>query len=324
MNSIESIQNIIGETISQLHFDKEPQRLYKPIEYILSLGGKRIRPMFSILACELFDGDIKKCLFPAIGLEIFHNFTLLHDDIMDQSPIRRGKETVYKKWNTNIAILSGDTMFAIAFEYLIKTDNEYLNEILTVFNTTAIEVCEGQQYDMDYEDKEQVSISEYLNMIRLKTAVLIAASLKIGAIIAKAPKEETEKIYNFGIALGMAFQLQDDLLDVYADENVFGKKIGNDIVTNKKTYLYLKAFELASENDHKILKSLFSNSTNNNEEKIKDVVEIYEKLKINTYTQEIADKYFDEAMQFLNSINVPEIQKENLKNYIYQFIDRKF
>ncbi|MEI7982215.1 MAG: polyprenyl synthetase family protein [Bacteroidota bacterium] len=249
MHSLESIQQRISTAFSSAQFLNEPVKLYEPITYTLGQGGKRIRPVLVLLACDLFGGDPEKAVFPAMGLEIFHNFTLLHDDIMDNAPLRRGQETVHKKWNDNTAILSGDTMFVLAYEYVAKTDPALLPEVLRLFNDTARKVCEGQQYDMNFETQSNVTIEKYMMMIRLKTAVLIACSLKLGAIIALADPAEAENIYHFGMELGLAFQLQDDYLDAFGDTTVFGKEIGGDIITNKKTFLFLKAFEVARADD---------------------------------------------------------------------------
>ena len=218
MHSIETLQEKIKKALKFESFDFKPLELYEPISYTLSLGGKRLRPVLTLMACDFFDGKIKNAIYPAVGIEIFHNFTLLHDDIMDEAPIRRGKETVYKKWDSNIAILSGDVMFALAYKYIAKADKKFLPEVLSVFNQTAIQVCEGQQYDMNFETAQNVTIQDYLKMIRLKTAVLLGASLKIGAIIANAGNHEKEEIYNFGLNIGLAFQLKDDLLDVFGNE----------------------------------------------------------------------------------------------------------
>jgi geranylgeranyl diphosphate synthase type II len=244
MYSLDFIQQRISSAFADARFLHEPIKLYEPISYTLDQGGKRIRPVLVLLACDLFGGDIEKAVFPAMGLEIFHNFTLLHDDIMDNAPLRRGQETVHKKWNDNTAILSGDTMFVLAYEYVAKTDAALLPEVLRLFNDTARKVCEGQQYDMNFETQEKVTIEQYKMMIRLKTAVLIACSLKLGAIIARAEPAEANKLYDFGIELGLAFQLQDDYLDTFGDVAIFGKEIGGDIITHKKTFLFLKAIEV--------------------------------------------------------------------------------
>ena len=260
MYSILDLQDKFNLLIANQVFKKKPHKLYDPIAYTMSHGGKRLRPLLTLLACDLFSGDVEKALYPALAIEVFHNFTLVHDDIMDKAPLRRGKETVYKKWDSNIAILSGDTMFALAYQYALNTDSNLVPKILSVFSQAAIEVCEGQQFDMDFETSPSVSIDEYLEMIRLKTAVLIAVSLQIGAIIGDASEEEIIEMYNFGNNLGMAFQLKDDLLDVYGEQEKFGKKTGGDIVANKKTYLFLKALELCDSDNRQILNDTYNNS----------------------------------------------------------------
>lgn len=284
MYSYSDLLKRITEAFATTPFVHEPKELYEPIAYTLDEGGKRLRPVLVLLSCDLFGGNLEKALFPAMGLEIFHNFTLLHDDIMDQADIRRGKEAVHKKWNSNTAILSGDTMFVLAYEYVAKTDPALLPQVMELFNDTAKKVCEGQQYDMNFETRKDVSIEEYLMMIRLKTAVLIACSLKLGAILSQADQAEAEKIYEYGIHLGLAFQLQDDFLDAFGEASKFGKAIGGDIVTNKKTFLYLKAFELAREDNLIRLTHLFTDQEISNTEKIDGIIGIYRKLNIDLIT----------------------------------------
>jgi geranylgeranyl diphosphate synthase type II len=279
--------------------------------------------MLCLLACEMFGGNIENAVYPSIGLEIFHNFTLLHDDIMDKAPIRRGKETVFKKWNINIAILSGDTMFALAYEYMLKTDAKFIANILPVLNQTAIEVCEGQQYDMNFETDGNITIADYIEMIRLKTAVLLGASLKIGAIIGGADKKNADHIYDFGINIGLAFQLKDDLLDVYADVEKFGKISGGDIVTNKKTYLYLKAFELANKRQLAQLKQSFALSEAENNAKVEGVKVVYNELDIENTTKEIMQLYYDKAFIALNNISLANSQKQELIEFAKQLIGRE-
>ena len=237
---------LIESTLVSIFEGKEPYNLYEPIRYVLSIGGKRLRPTFALMACDLFGGNVNDAVYPACALEVYHNFTLLHDDIMDNADMRRGKPTVHKKWNENTAILSGDVMLSQAYEVMCRAEHSLLPSLLSVFNQTTIEVCEGQQYDMDFESRNDVSADEYIAMIRLKTAVLLAASLKIGAICAKASAKDADLIYEFGINVGLAFQLKDDWLDVYGDVKKFGKKIGGDICCNKKTYLLITALEKAS------------------------------------------------------------------------------
>jgi len=323
MHTIEELQDKINNILLQQKFKGTPPLLYEPISYTLSQGGKRIRPLLTLLACDMFGGNIENAVYPAIGMEIFHNFTLLHDDIMDKAPIRRGKETVYKKWNTNIAILSGDTMFALAYEYIIKTETEYIPDILHVLNRTAIEVCEGQQFDMNYETDANIGIDDYLEMIRLKTAVLLGGSLKIGAIIGGADKNDAANIYDFGVNIGLAFQLKDDLLDVYSDVEKFGKITGGDIVTNKKTYLYLKAFDLAKGERLSNLKSFFNLTEKEREKKIAGVQSIYNELDIESLTIKQMQLYFDKALESLNKIPLATFRKQNLINFAQQLMERE-
>jgi len=289
----------------------------------MDLGGKRLRPLLTLMSCDMFGGRIEDALAPAMGLELFHNFTLLHDDIMDQAPIRRGKETVFKKWNTNSAILSGDTLFVMAYELVTKTTPALLPQVLELFNDTARKVCEGQQYDMDYEFRADVSIDDYILMIRLKTAVLISCSLKLGAIIARAPAAEADLIYTFGENLGLAFQLQDDYLDVFGEVDKFGKEIGNDIVTNKKTFLYLKAFELADRNSLELLTKHYLGKTLPAAEKVRTITGIYRKLGIDILTRSLIDEYFAKALETIALINIPAERKQSLLEVAGQMVDRE-
>jgi geranylgeranyl diphosphate synthase type II len=313
MQTIDHLLAIVQKEFEKQNFISNPLELYEPIDYTMSQGGKRIRPVLCLMGCDLFDGDIESALYPAMGIEIFHNFTLLHDDIMDNAPIRRGKETVYKKWNSNIAILSGDTMYAMAYKYIIRTKSHRLAEIIDVITQTAIEICEGQQYDMNFETLDFVSLDDYLNMIRLKTAVLLGASLKIGAIIADAKDHEIDLMYKFGENIGMAFQLKDDLLDVFSDESKFGKKTGGDIVANKKTFLFLKALEQADDKTSKKLKILFSTIELENDIKVNTVKEIFNQLDIKRLTEEKMDAYFQAALKNLDQIDLSTNKKEALK-----------
>jgi geranylgeranyl diphosphate synthase, type II len=314
MYPIESLLEKVNNALKSECFDLAPRELYEPISYTMDLGGKRIRPVFVLMACDLFGENPDLALNAAIGIEMFHNFTLVHDDIMDKAPIRRGKETVFKKWNTNIAILSGDTMFAKAYEYFLRLDNRHLKSVLEVFTQTAIDVCEGQQFDMNYESTEKISIKDYIAMIRLKTASLTGSSLKIGAIIANASDNDAKHIQEFGQNLGIAFQLKDDLLDVFGDEKKFGKKTGNDIATNKKTFLYLKAFELAKGTVRDRLLYYFVNATLDGETKIDAVREIYTKLDLRKHTEKEMEFYYLEALKHLEAIKVKKTCKAELKS----------
>lgn len=309
MLNIEELRNKIAFSLNKVSLDGEPKGLYEPISYTIEQKGKRIRPVMVLLSTQLFGGNPDEAIPAATAIELFHNFTLLHDDIIDKAPLRRGYQTVYKKWNTNIAILSGDTMFAIAYGELAKSKPTMLPHLMEVFTHTAIQVCEGQQYDIDFEELENVTLSDYIKMIRLKTAVLLAASLKIGAIVANASDEDAEKIYNFGINLGIAFQLQDDLLDSYGDQSVFGKKTGGDIAVNKKTVLYIKAIEKADALTLLRLNELYTNKQLPVKEKIKQVLQIFEKLGVKATTEELIASYFNTALSIFESINISEEQK---------------
>jgi geranylgeranyl diphosphate synthase type II len=322
MYSIQYLHERFNTALDEQTFDFEPNELYEPIKYTLALGGKRLRPVLMLMGCDLFGGDIEKVINPAIGLEVFHNFTLLHDDIMDNAPIRRGKPSVYKKWNTNIAILSGDTMFAVAYSYVAETEKKFLPDVLKVFTRTAKEVCEGQQYDLNYESQEKVLLKDYMRMIRLKTAVMFGASLKIGSIIAGAGEKDTENLYTFGENLGIVFQLKDDLLDIYGDESKFGKISGGDILENKKTYPYLKAFEIASGDTLLSLKKCFSHSFFDNKTKIKSVKKIYDQLKIKDFTLQEMELYYQKAMSFFDKIDVGKERKRELSNFAKKIMDR--
>lgn len=322
MVKIQEFQRKINELIEKQDFAKSPTELYEPICYVMSQEGKRLRPVLTLLACDLFNGDIQQALYPAMAIEVFHNFTLVHDDIMDNAPLRRGKETVYKKWNSNIAILAGDTMFATAYQYAVKTDPGLIPEILGVFSQAAIEVCEGQQLDMNFENTEQVNIDDYLNMIRLKTAVLLGASLKIGAIAAKADPESVKDIYQFGIHLGIAFQLKDDLLDVFGNEEKFGKKSGGDIVANKKTYLYLKARELADQQQLNELSLLYKSQPEDPKEKIIRVKQLFNDLGIEACVSKVMEEYYEKSLEFLDAVNADKDKKAALRTFAEQLYHR--
>ncbi len=301
MHTVSDLQQIISDAFSGIGLEKDPVQLYEPITYTLELGGKRLRPLLTLMSCELFGGDIGKAIEPAMGVEIFHNFTLLHDDIMDRAPLRRGNQTVHEKWDINTAILSGDTMFVIAYEHVAKTDPAILPAVLHLFNDTARKVCEGQQFDMDYETSAHVSIPEYMNMIRLKTAVLLACSLKLGAIIAGAPEADADRIYDLGIELGLAFQLRDDYLDAFGNADKFGKAIGGDIAANKKTFLYIKAFELASGDDQARLAQWFSHPAPEPDRKIREILAIYRELGVPEQTRALIEHHHNRALAILQS-----------------------
>ena len=312
MYKIEELRIIINEQLLDYYKNRKPIGLYEPIDYVLSEGGKRIRPVLCLMACNMFNENIQDAIKPAIGLETFHNFTLLHDDIMDKANVRRGKTTVHKKWNENTAILSGDAMMIEAYEQFLSLPPTILAQVLPIFNRTALEVCEGQQYDVDFEEILEISENEYLKMIRLKTAVLLAASLQIGAIIGKASTEDAQKMYNFGIAIGMAFQLQDDYLDTFGDEKTFGKKIGGDIIENKKTLLLITALKQKKE---KILPLL---SETNITKKIQEITKIYKESNIDTVIINKMDDYYQEAVQILETLSIEEERKIPLLSFLSQ------
>ena len=313
--NVEQIQSLINNYIDNQSFEGNPSELYAPISYIMSQGGKRMRPTLCLLACDMFGGNVDDCMIPAVAAEIFHNFTLVHDDIMDQAPLRRGMETVYHKWNSDIALLSGDTMLIKAFQYVLATKKEYSYEVFAELCKVALEVCEGQQFDLNFETQDNVSLDAYLEMIRLKTAVLLGSVLKIGAIVAKADAKNQKAIYDFGINLGLAFQLQDDIFDCYGDVKVFGKMTGGDISDNKKTYLYLKALELASEDDRNILKQLFAMPKGRDENKIQTVLNIYDKYDVKNIVTELMTKYYHDSLKNLDDIDLPEEKKLILRDY---------
>ncbi len=320
---IKSYTEKINNYLSAIELVKQPKELYHPVAYCLGNGGKRVRPLMTLLACDMFEGNIEEVMGPATGLEIFHNFTLMHDDIMDQAPLRRGKPSVYKKWNANTAILSGDVMFAMAIQHMALSPAQYLKSILDLFNKTVIEVCEGQQYDMNFESLDKVTENEYINMIRLKTAVLPAACLKTGAIIAGASDKDAQLLYDFGVNVGLAFQIMDDWLDIFGEEETFGKKTGGDIIANKKTWLYIKAFELANENQLRNLRNAFTNRIFNPEEKISMVKKVYLELKLNDMALKKMEDYNSKALDLLNQIQLPGENKAELKLLAEALLNRK-
>ena len=322
MEKIKQLQQDFAAFMEQTDFSGQPKELYEPIAYTILQSGKRLRPMLCLLANEMFGGDEQQALWPALALETFHNFTLIHDDIMDQAPLRRGKETVYQKWNSNIAILAGDAMLAKAFQFALTPKKGA--ELAQQLGKVAIEICEGQQMDLNFETCGKVSIEEYLEMIRLKTAVLLATALQMGATVADAKPTDIQALYDFGINIGMSFQLQDDILDLYSDAAVFGKRHGGDIADNKKTYLYLKALELASEKDRKRLEYLFTlRIDHDEEEKIEEVEAIYGRLKVKEAAEQVMLDYDRKALKALESIDLPEAKKVHLKTYAELLSGRK-
>ncbi len=324
MEKLETLQNKIRDRIGKLKFQRPPENLYLPIDYTLSLGGKRLRPALCLLACDMFSGSADEALEPAIGIEIFHNFTLLHDDIMDEAPLRRGKETVHKKWNANVAILSGDTMMALSYEFIMKAPEKVRFEVFKIFNKTAIEVCEGQQYDMDFESREEVTLDDYIEMIRLKTAVLLAGSLKIGALIGGANGASADILYRFGEQIGIAFQLKDDLLDAYSDADKFGKATGGDIVANKKTFLFLKALALANPEDQKQLLGLYGPESTDDEKKVNRVKALFDRYGIQQHTENEIERYYKLALMSLESLDIEEHRKTELLRFANQLKRREY
>lgn len=305
-----TLQALIEEKIQAVSFPGEPKNLYDPLNYFMTLGGKRTRPLLTLLGCDLFGKPGEKALNAAIAVELFHNFTLIHDDIMDEAPLRRGKETVHTKWNSNIAILSGDVLFVKAFEFLSNNDVNYLPQLIEVFTRTAAEVCEGQQLDMDFESRNDVSIDEYIEMIRLKTSVLLGAALEMGAIVGEASSEDKRWLYNFGMNVGIAFQLKDDILDLYADPTKFGKQVGGDILSNKKTFLLLKAQKLANSEQQKRLNYVMSSMSG--EEKIAAARILFDEMGIRELATDRMKKYYLLAKEAMDAINVPNESKQEL------------
>lgn len=322
LNSIDTLSNKIEETIRRISFDSKHKNLYDPIRYTLSLGGKRVRPLLTLLATDMLGGEVDNSLKPAVGIEIFHNFSLLHDDLMDKSDVRRGKPTVHKKWNANTAILSGDAMLIESYRYIASVSSGQLPEIMDLFSTTAMEVCQGQQLDMDFEQRREVTESEYIEMITLKTAVLLGCSLKMGAILANAPARDSNLLYDFGINIGLAFQLKDDLLDVYGNPQTFGKNIGGDIVNNKKTFLLIMALKTANKKQHAELTGWISSEKFDPDEKIEAVKNIYNELNLKSISENLIKKYYLAALDGLSSVHVADERKKELtslsENLLYR------
>ena len=294
---------------------EEPKNLYEPIDYILQLGGKRIRPVLTLMAADIFSGNYKKALPAALAVEVFHNFTLIHDDIMDAAPLRRGKATVHEKWDINTGILSGDAMLILAYQYFENYKPVVFQKLAILFSKTALEVCDGQQLDVDFETRNDVSIPEYINMIRLKTSVLVAAALKMGAIVAETSDENAGLIYNFGLNLGLAFQLQDDYLDTFGDPETFGKQIAGDIIENKKTFLYLKCLEIANKEDQQQLAFFYEQKLQENTVKITKVTQLFESYGIPTLVKAEINTYTEKAFETLAEMNISAESKQNLKNF---------
>jgi geranylgeranyl diphosphate synthase type II len=324
MKELKDLQLLIDNAVTRLNYPVYPAELYEPINYILSMGGKRMRPALLLMACDLFGGDVEKALPPALAIEVFHNFTLMHDDIMDNAPLRRGLVTVHERWNQNAAILSGDVMLIEGYKLMMQVEDRLLRVILDIFNKTAVGVCEGQQLDMDFEVRNDVKIDEYIYMIRLKTAVVLGGALKIGSILGGADMKDAELISEFGENLGLAFQLQDDILDIYGSPEKFGKQVGGDIISNKKTYLLIKALELADANQTTELNNWIALKQFDNQEKVTAVTTIYNTLQLRQYAETTMHACADKAFEALEKINLPEENKQYLRDFADSLMVREY
>lgn len=324
MKTSDEILSLINEYLDNLPYERKPAGLYDPIKYVLSIGGKRIRPTLMLLAYNLYKEDPERILSSAVALETYHNYTLLHDDLMDNASVRRGQPTVHKKWDANTAILSGDSMLVLAYERMAKCPVEKLKPVLDLFTETALEIGEGQQYDMDFETRNDVREEEYIEMIRLKTSVLLACATKMGAILADAPQEDADNLYKFGEQMGLAFQLQDDYLDVYGDPEVFGKAIGGDILCNKKTYMLINAFNLANDEQRKRLQQWVNAENPDPRQKIEAVTQIYNEIGISQLAEQKIKYYFNESRKYLEAINLPKERKLELEAYTDKMMKRNY
>ncbi len=322
MHTISQYQDFFIAYLEEQNHIKEPKNLYEPVRYILGLGGKRMRPTLTLLAAEIFNSNYQKALPAAMAVEVFHNFSLVHDDIMDDAPLRRGKETVHEKWNVNTGILSGDAMLILAYQFFEKYEPSTFRDLAKLFSKTALEVCEGQQWDVDFETRSNVTIPEYLKMIEYKTAVLVAAAMKMGAIIAETTEENGNAIYDFGLNLGLAFQLQDDYLDAFGDPETFGKQVGGDIIENKKTYLFLKAVALSDKKIAEQLTQLFSINSKDNEDKIKAVKTIFMESGAAEATQDAIRVYTFKAFETLDKLNISSEKKNMLRTFGEKLMSR--
>ena len=322
MYSWEQIREIVNEFIQNLEIERHPKNLYIPITYTLSQSGKRVRPVLFLMAYNMYKDNVSDVLYPAVAMETYHNYTLIHDDVMDCADIRRGKPTVVAKWGDNAAILSGDTMLVIAYEFMAKSPDDKLREMLELFTTTAKEIGEGQQFDMEFETRDEVHEEEYLEMIRLKTSVLMAACLKMGGILAGASESDLANLYAYGETMGMAFQLQDDMLDAYGDVEVFGKKIGGDIVCNKKTFLLIKAMEMASDEQRAVIKEWISKKSFDEQEKIAAIKAVYDELDICRVCQERINELFAKCDSYIDAVSVPDEKKVALKSFVDSLLNR--
>lgn len=315
LKSIAELQGFLNLALEKTSFQAEPAQLYEPISYILSLGGKRLRPALVLMAADMYGYDLSKAVPQAIGIELFHNFTLMHDDIMDEAPLRRGKTTVHEKWNANVGILSGDALFVKAYQSIVKTEPHNLPALMELFNQTALEVCEGQQYDMNFETQENVSMGSYLQMIKFKTAVLLACALKTGGLIADASEDDQQHLYEFGIHIGLAFQLMDDILDVYGDQKDFGKQVAGDILCNKKTCLYIQAYAKAKSEQIKVLDYYFAHQDFNANEKVAKVMEVYAELDVQSICKNLMEEHYALAMNHLEQVALPKARKTTLVEF---------
>lgn len=320
----EEVLSVVNEAIQSLPFNRQPTSLYEPVRYVLSIGGKRMRPVLMLLAYNLFKDNPQSILNQACALETYHNYTLLHDDLMDNADLRRGHETVHKRWNANTAILSGDSMLVLAFQQMAQCPEDKLKAVLDLFTETALEIGEGQQYDMDFEHRMDVREDEYIEMIRLKTSVLLACALKMGALLADASADDANLLYTFGEQIGLAFQLQDDFLDVYGDTKVFGKAIGGDIVSNKKTFMLINAFLRANEQQRAELHRWVEATEFDEQEKIAAVTRLYNEIGIDTLAQERIDHYFKQGLDCLEAVKIDAERKEQLTAYVYKLMKRNY
>lgn len=321
---MQHLQKLISDSIQNSQFPNQPTNLYDPIRYFLSLGGKRIRPALTLVAAEMFDiREIKDALPAAKSIEYFHNFSLVHDDVMDKAPLRRGKATVHEKWDLNVAILSGDGLLVKAYDELANSAPLYIADLLKIFNRVAMQVCEGQQLDMDYEHTDRISMDQYIEMIRLKTSVLLGGALQMGAILADANLNDQKLIYEFGECIGIAFQLQDDVLDAYGDPETFGKQIGGDILINKKTYLLVKLMEIIKEEDRAVLQNLLGTTVQDNPNKLHDMLSLYQSYNIKEYADKLKDAYTQRAFERLSAINIPNHKKDTLITLSTQLLIRE-
>jgi len=321
LNSSE-ILKLVNDFLAQLPYERKPKSLYEPVEYVLSIGGKRIRPVLTLMGYNLWKEDPERILMPAVGLETYHNYTLLHDDLMDNADVRRGYPTVHRKWDANKAILSGDSMLVLAYQRMQQVPADKLPAVLELFTETALEIGEGQEYDMTFETRNDVTENEYIEMIRLKTSVLLACALKTGALLADAPQEDADRLYRVGEQVGLAFQLQDDLLDVYGDPKVFGKAIGGDITSNKKTYMLINAYNRANDEQRKELEHWIGAKEFNRQEKVAAVTRLYDAIGIRQLCEDKINYYFQQASQTLSEVNVPEERKAHLRQYMDELLHR--